>query len=111
MSGPDETRDPFEVDLDESEMGLPVAELALLRVTPRSGWLLRIRNNINRKMFMADGLDFFLQALCRTFMTYLDACFRALLPAGAIRPGATGSGTDPGGSVTPDIPESPEGRR
>lgn len=68
MAGHDDDR-----DFDERDLGPPVAELALLRVRPARGWLHRIRERINRKLLVADGLEFFFQALSRTFMVYLGS--------------------------------------
>ena len=68
-------RDHREDDIDTGE---PIAELAALREDPESGFLNRIRNSIQRRMFASDAMEFSFQALFGTFFEYLGMMFSTL---------------------------------
>lgn len=67
---------------DPDDTGEPIAELAMLAETPSQGFLGRIRNSIERRMFASDAIDFSLMAMFRTFMDYLTAMIDAVASMG-----------------------------
>jgi hypothetical protein len=64
-------------DQEDLELGEPVAELRQLAEHPSPGFMTRIRNSINRRLFAAESLDFGLMAFFQTFFEYLKSLIQA----------------------------------
>ena len=70
----DHERRPPDEDI---ETGEAIAELASLRVTPTTGFLDRVRNSIQRRVFVAQTADFSLRVFAQTMFDYLSAVLDA----------------------------------
>ncbi len=66
---------PDGADVDPGE---PLPELVGLRETPSEGFIQRIRNSINRRVFASQTVDFSLMVFFRTFIEYLTMAIQAL---------------------------------
>jgi len=62
---------------NEIDTGEPIAELNELHAEPSAGFLDRIRNSIQRRVFAADTVDFCLMGLFQILFDYLTMAVQA----------------------------------
>ncbi len=74
------------LDDEDSALGAPVAELLALRDVPREGFLTRIRSGINRRITVAEVVDFSLTGFFQSFMDYLTMLLQSLGGGGIKNP-------------------------
>ena len=65
-------------DDEDSGLGTPIAELADLREDPREGFISRIRGGINRRVLVAEAVDFSLTCFFQSFMDYISLIIQSL---------------------------------
>ena len=66
---------------EPEDLGDPIAELRLLDEAPPEGFLPRVRNSIQRRVFAGQVVDFGLRPLGEFFMEYVVMLVSAFAPA------------------------------